>query len=345
MSNAKITKPTLKSVAEYAGVSPAAVSFVLNGRDEELRIAPETRIRILDAAKKLNYTPNHFAQTLNGKATRTIGVLWSFSGPHRADNVIRQFTRKALAANYITHLFDSMSDVQIIVKVLTELSTRQADGLILQAATPTILDDPKIRELLKAFRATVLVGQERAPLFRDQVTVNRTNAFRLAVDHFIGKGRRHLAVVASESLPDKATIIGGLWKDAGQNPEKFTAIRPRIDVIGDRAEQVNAALDLIDWQAKDRPDALICSSDEYAFISIARLREKGLRIPEDVAVVGANDTAMAPYFTPPLASIKRCDDEAADKAMEFLFGRLKNQDLPPQSAQIDVPFVWRASGG
>lgn len=346
LSNSKSTKATLKSVAEQAGVSRAAVSFVLNGRDAELRIAPETKERILEAARLLNYTPNHFARTLNGKSTRTIGVLWSFSGPHRADNVIRQFTRKALAANYVTHLFDSMSDAPLVLKVLTELSNRQADGIILQAIDSTILDHPGIRDLLKTFRATVVVGQSPVPVWPDQVTMDRDGAFRRAVDHFLAKGRRHLGVLASNAgSQGKVATIGKYWAERGQALENFSAIHPDAECVGDRADQVNAALAAIDWKGSRAPDALICSSDEYAFISIAWLRQHGLRVPEDVAVVGANDSEMAPYFTPPLASVKRCDDEAADQAMEFLFGRLKNPELPPQTACIDIPFVCRASAG
>lgn len=340
-------KVTLNEVAKRAGVSRAAASFVLNKRDRELRIADRTRTRILQAAAELNYTPNHFARGLRGKPTQTIGILWSFAGPHRADGVIRNFTRKALESNYLTNLFDSLSDPEVILQILGKLQNRQVDGIILQLNSEELLDYPGIRTTLQTFRASVVVSQNLGSIWRDQVDKNRNHAYLEAIRHLTRQGRKRLGYLGHNVhlKNSKAAGLRHIWEQEGQDAQYFSTLSVPSSPASNLLEAVRNALHSIDWNPKDRPEALLCSSDEMAYIAIAQLKELGLQVPQDVAIIGANNSEMAPYSSPQLASIMRSDEEAAEEAMRMLFDRLRTPDLPPQRVEIDMHFIPRESAG
>lgn len=342
LSTGKTTKrPTLSAVAKHAGVSATAASFVLNGQDEEKGISKETKRKVLEAAMALNYSPDYFARALRGKSSQTLGVLWSFAGPHRADQMIRQFTDKALESDYITHIFDSFSNPAIILKVLIELANRKIDGVILQIASEKIMDHPGLREALQSFRASVVVGHNIGSVWRDQVNQDRVAGVEEAVRHLANSGRRKIVVLAA-AASQKGEVVKAAWQRLGKNPDDVTLLSPKANNSEEGLKGIAAVLETLKW-GRDGHDALMCSSDEYAMVAMGHLQQGGVRVPEEVAVIGSNDSLMAAYYQPPLASIERRDFNVAEKAMEMLLARLATPDLPSQRAEVTPHFVLRRS--
>ncbi len=334
-------KATLQAVAEKAKVSHSTVSLILNGRGKELRIQNETCTRVFEAARELNYEANYFARGLRGKSTFTIGILWTFSGPHRGDSIIRRVTERAFNEGYIAHFFDPLGEPKIILRLLKELARRCVDGVIVQIDDAALFENPEIQRLLALFRAAVVVSQSGGQPGRDVVEHSRTRAMNDAVGHLIRGGRQRLAMLGGQYR--KFDIAREAWLSLGRAEQDITLINVNWYREADPIRAVQENLKAAAWGGEHGFDSLLCSTDETAFISIHYLHSIGLCVPRDVAVIGFNDSEAARCFRPALASVSRNDDRVTDKAIDHLFTRLNHPDLLPQKTVVEMDFVPRYS--
>ncbi len=336
-------RTTLQNVAEKAGVSHSTVSLILNGRGKELRISDETCQKVIDTARALNYQANYFARSLRGKSTHTLAILWFFSGPHSEDGVIRRVTEQALKQGYIAHFFDSMSDRSVVLRILQELSRRSVDGIIFRTTDRRFIESTEGQRLLGNFRAAVVVAQDFDACEGDVVVHSRTTAMQDAVAHLVASGRKRLLMIGG-NYP-KFDIARAAWVALGRKESDVELRDVNWYRSPDRVQSIRDALDSVPWEGPGAFDALLCSADEMAFISINHLRERGIAVPKQVGVIGFNDNAAAPFFTPPVASVARDDLLVVDRALEFLFARLEDNALPRQHAEVPMRLVLRESAG
>lgn len=335
---------TLQAVAEKAGVSHSTVSLILNGRGKELRISDETCQKVIETAKELNYQANYFARSLRGKSTHTIATLWFFSGPHSEDGVIRRVTEQSLKNGYIAHFFDSMSERKVVVRILEELSRRSVDGIIFRTTDRLFLESEEGKRLLGNFRASVVVAQDFHTPCRDIVCHTRTQAMQDAVAHFIASGRKRLLMIGG-NYP-KFDIARNAWLAHGRKESDVQLIDVNWYRSSDRIQSVCDAIASVKWgKRRGNYDALLCSADEMAFIGMNYFRAQGIDVPREVGVIGFNDNEAAQFFSPPLASVARGDLRVIDQALQFLFARLKDRDIPFQQAEVPMKLVLRESAG
>lgn len=334
-------RSTLQAVARKAGVSHSTVSLILNGRGKELRISDETCKKVIAVAKELNYEANYFARSLKGKSTHTLAILWFFSGPHSEDGVIRRVTEQALKHGYIAHFFDSLSDSKTIIRILQELSRRSVDGVILRTSNRDFVESEEVKRLLANFRAAVIVAQDFDAPCRDIVQHMRIKAMNDAVEHFVKTDRKRLVLLGGNH--PKFEVARNAWLALGKRPRDIVLLDVDWYRATDRLKSVVDSIDSVPWGGPKGFDSLLCSADEMAFISINHFRTLGISVPEDVSVIGFNDSLAAQFFTPPVASVARGDISVADAALELLFARLNEPALPPQRANIEMELILRAS--
>lgn len=344
-SRPKPPAPTMSLIAHHAGVSRPTVSLILNRRDCQFRISPHTRRRVLDVARKLRYVPNPAALALKGAATHTIGLLWSLSGAQPDAILARDISLAAQQRGYMIHLANYLGDPSLALKQLDTFARHRLAAVIVQD-NAGLLHTPAIVKRLREFSAALVIsglGWDDSPL--DVIHHDRLSAVRQAADHFASIGRRHPAILTAHPSPERKaeTFLDQCAKRGMQvTRTSILAMDPSSPLsLTDACMEVLRRR--LPASARQPFDCLLSSSDEGAVAAIHHLRRMGLSIPGDVAVIGFNDSLVAPYLDPPLSSIARCDQAVAEAAEAMLFQRLGDPAHPAQRRRIPMRLVLRES--
>jgi DNA-binding LacI/PurR family transcriptional regulator len=284
---------------------------------------------------------------LNGGKTHTIGLVWSLGGPHGAGETTHDITWRMQKHGYRTHLAEHGDDPRITADLLADFSRRHVDAIILQNNNSELEEETILRQL-EAFPAALMVSSlpPAEGLNIDHLHHDRLPAYVQAAEHFAQSGRHRPAVLGvwpsakskSRAFFDQARRHG---MEIGAGAEIGTDGKVAVSVTAACRRALEKRFDGHDFPF----DALMCTSDEYAIVAIDFLRRQGLRVPQDVAVAGFNDSLFAPYCAPPLASGNRRDEEVAAAIEEMILRRLDHPELPPQRQYIPARFIWRESAG
>lgn len=335
---------TLNDISQKTGLSVATVSHVLNNRKG---YKPATREKVLEAAKAMGYEVNPLARGLQGQSTRTVGVLWSLGRPH-AEGVMREIASRIWKRGYVTYTADSLSDPGLLNAALGDYLRRGVDAVIFQADS-SLLKDKQILSQLKRFRAVVAVVDEaiieKIPSPIDLVVRNTQQVIRDYVDHFVATGRRRPCFIGSlSSNEDKVLPFVSQLQHHGLPTDKallnITEPGRPLNHFEYYYEALNKA-----FSGKPNFDAVITASDDGTGAVLVWLKERGLRIPEDVAIAALGDSDLLRATTPPIAGAERNYLATADAIARLLFERLERPDQPTSVETISMTPIWRDSAG
>lgn len=339
-NNSPIKRANILEVAKLAQVSAMTVTRAFNGNAP---VAEKTRNIIIEAAKKLNYQPNFFAKTLRGEKTRSIGILWSLA-PHTSVRTIRNISSEFMKNGYVSYIADSLSDPEIMNNALRDYLNRSVDGLICQFPAD-LASNTEILEKIKAFPSKVLITYKEMSLPSDQIIHDRFSAMTEMADHFAKTGRKRVLIISSS--PSNFERIEVFIQRLKRN-----GIKPLVPKIID-SKSVNDPLlgqKFVNTLRSEYPgkmpfDAIWCTCDEGAAAAMKLILERGYSVPKDIAVAGFNNSEMANYLTPPLASVQRSDDELVSSAVQMLLERMRNPGLPFMTKSYSMKFIARESAG
>jgi LacI family transcriptional regulator len=326
--------PTINTIAARAGVSIASVSRVLNG----LPTRQETVRKVMAAADELGYVRNAVARSLKSRRTHQVAFAMADVGNPAYLEMLRQIQPVLKAAGYrlVLHSTDAVAADEI--DVLHSLGEHYVDGLIM---SPLRVTETHLRMLSAARAPVVIIGSvpEGTPV--DNVRADSRTGVRLAIDHLHALGRRRIGLVNGplDTVPGAAR--GAAYREAlaacGLPYEE------ELVEIGDfyREEGARAVARLLGRVAG--VDALMCANDLIALGALDVLRASGRRVPEDVAVVGMDDTDLAAASWPSLTSVSLGSAERGKAAAELLLDRLRNGDREPRLVTVPPALVVRAS--
>jgi DNA-binding LacI/PurR family transcriptional regulator len=332
---------TSQDVAIRAGVSRTTVSFVLNDV-KEANISVETRQRVLAAAEELQYVPDATAQALASGRTRTLGMVFR-THPHGVADLAHMQILQGLMS------VASQSRVRLLVDIVNQddpadtyvsLSrNKRIDGLIL---SDTRVDDHALYDLLNSDFPIVLLGRLPGVQVPSIEFDNRRGA-RTAVDHLVSQGHRRIGFI-------------------GYAPVYFTGVTERLNGYRDALAAAGIAFDerivcFGDFndtgagfasatrllELSEPPTAVFVSSDVLAFATLTAIHQHGLRIPDDIAVVGFDDNPLSRYAYPPLTSVYLPFEEMGRRAGEMLLHRLLHPDEPKHEILLDGQLIVRES--
>lgn len=344
---------TLLDVAGRAGLSHMTVSRVLAGKSG---VKEATRQRVLRAAEELSYSPNSLANGFRGGKTQSAGIIWQFVDPWAGDTAVGLWVMQALQQEGLaTYQAQFESDPGLMLAGIEDLLRRRVDAMVI-GGTPETVGEERIRKQLAKIPATVFVGYAPIPDFHgDQIVHDRNAAIRQVVQHLAATGRKRPAMLVSlevESNIDKLHAFRAALQQAGIGTNHRYLIEPTIPTPtvsepflsdNERYKQVfehtwpaGAAVDV---------DAIFSFNDHGAMVACNYLKSRGLRVPEDVAVIGFNDDPVASLWTPPLASGDRQRAALAEATRQMVLSRLANPNLPPRRQTVEMTFVWRESAG
>lgn len=341
----ELRKTNIHEVAELAGVSAMTVTRTFNASGP---VAEKTRARIMKAAAKLGYRPNIMARSLRSGKTNTIGLLWSLAGPHDSGLQVQGITQRLMDKGYACHIADSLSDPKIIKQCLADFCGRNTDGIIFQV-NEGLIEDESIMALLKQINNVILVSP--APIKNrnaDILILDRTQAIKETIDHFSSTGRKKtIFLLGGEDLQRQTVFKEHLAEHGMEVNDKSIVLVTNRTTGRFRAGEWNKFAETLreNFGSKMPFDSLLCTCDEGAAAVINYLEKHGYKVPDDIAVSGFNDSAMAPFFKPPIASVNRMIEEVSDTVTNMLLNRIENPDMNLQKNLINMKFVWRESAG
>lgn len=297
MTKAPVTR---NDVAEYAGVSTAVVSYVVN--EGPRRVSPETRERVLEAIRVLGYRPNATARALRMGTTRTVGLITPDGGNPLFAELAKAIDKAASARGYVVLQTSADGDPDTEHAKIAELLTRRVSGIVLVAPT----EDPDLSDVDIPVVAINRV-LEKASSVRSQY---REGA-RHGVEHLIGHGHRTIGlVIGGDSRPERE--LG--WRDALEHAGLEAG--PIARTSFSRRGGYDAGQELL--AATPRPTAIFASSDLQAVGVLRAIHEAGLNVPDDIAVLAFDGTAETEYSWPPLSVVRQPLEEIAQVAVTRL---------------------------
>ncbi len=341
----------LRDIADRAGTSVSTVSIVLSDRPSPVRISQATRQAVLDAARELGYTPNLAARRLrtNGAPSRTIVLAIAYPMDSRLSLISRVV---AGVQRQITRVRDQLSDVdatmQLIVETfelgkLHELRGLSEpfwfNGLLITNTSPE--DDRYLEALTPDLPIVLFLRYSRhSTVNSDSVSVGR-----LAAEHLVGLGHRRIGLVyPSTGSQAQALRIQGyreVLQGAGLASD-LEAVAPRVDWA---AGAHRAAQSLLDQPSDRRPTAIFATNDLLAIGVMRAVRDRGLRVPEDVSIVGCDDAEFAAYQDPPLTTVRIPIEDMAARATSILLDLIHQRVTPPVQEMVPSSLVVRRSTG
>ena len=324
--------PTIYSVAEYAGVSIATVSRVIQ-RPEV--VSATTRQRVLDAIDALNYVPVGAARSLAVRHHEAHGlVLPELSGPYYAELLMGFEARAAeLGQSVVLLLADTKSDLPRAVR---QLATR-VDALAVFGET---LDDPTVNRVLRARKPVVVIaGEPRADV--ESIAAENTSSAAQLTEHVLAHGHRRLLFVGDPAgAPDIAGRHSGFMQ-AHRARRRAAADPVRIAF---RERDGTAFADRM-LAGEYVADALVCANDELALSIMTRLQDAGRSVPDDVAVVGWDDVMTARYVRPGLTTVRQPVAGLGRLAAERLHELVRGAEVNAHRQVLPTRLVLRQSCG
>jgi DNA-binding LacI/PurR family transcriptional regulator len=330
----------LRHVAELAGVSVKTVSNVVNGYPH---VAERTRIRVQEAIDQLNYRPNLAARNLRQGRSDVIALaVPEIDAPYFAElahSVIKSATARGWTV--LIDQTDGLVDQEQLV--LDGIRGQLIDGLILSPIAVGVQELEQRRDSVPL----VLLGERVYDGPADHVSIDNVAAARVATGHLLALDRARIAAIGDQPRSQSQTAHLRLrgYRDALAGAGLPPA-RELVAEVGAYHREDGAAATRRLLSAPVPPDALFCFNDLLALGALRALHEAGLRVPDDVAVVGWDDIEEGRYSTPTLTTISPDKQQIASLALEFLAARLGGgRDAPPREVTADFALAVRESTG
>ena len=306
---------TMKDVAELAGVSASTVSHVLNGTR---RVSDGTRDGVLAAIEKLDYRPNLLAKGLKIRKTFTIGLLISDIQNPFFTSVVRGIEDVALSRGYHLFLCNTDEDAARENEYATELAKKGVDGLIVASSAPRHNHALRLRAEGVPF---VFMDREVEGVDADVVRVDNERGMRMIAEHLVSLGHERIGMIS-----------GPLDKASGY--ERYRGLKDALSDLGSDLDDVlvrfgdfrtssgrEGAGELL--RLSQPPTALVTANNQMTLGALSAIQEMGLRVPDDLSVVGFDDPEWAPLVSPPLTTLAQPTYELGVEAVRVLLNRIE----------------------
>ncbi|MFF2369819.1 LacI family DNA-binding transcriptional regulator [Agromyces sp. NPDC058110] len=345
MEQSPTSRPTLDDVARVAGVSRATVSRAL--RDTR-RVAPELKEIVGRAVAVTGYVPNRAARSLVSGRTGTVVVAISGSDADDVDGARVDLFDDPFFSRVISGIVRSLRDLDTQPLLLLAESDEDRDNVLATvkqgAADGALListraDDPLPRAFAAARLPAVVFARPAGDAALSFVDISNFDGGRLAAERLLERGRRRIALITGPlDVQSAEARARGFRETLARHGQAFPPVARGDFTIesGERAmaELLDAAPDL---------DAVFASNDLMALGAIHELRARGIRVPDDVGVVGFDDSVVATISRPMLTTVRQPIEEMAAEMARLLVAQLKAEQPSPTSTIFDLGLVVRGS--
>lgn len=327
---------TLKAVAKRLGLTPGTVSATLNNSPAAKSIPEHTKKRILAAAKELNYRPNFFARTLRVKRTYTIGVIAEEIGDAYGSQVISGIEKFLTAKNYFFLTVIHRHDPKLLQTYSQMLSERGVEGFI--TVDTSIQEEPSL--------PTVAVAGHKPIANVTNIVLDHKRAVRLALEHLKNLGHEQIAFIRGQAFSSDSEER---WKAIQEvTTELEIEVRPELTVqleADDSTAAVGYPVGKELLARKQKFTALFAYNDISALGATWAFKEAGLRVPEDVSVIGFDDIPGAALANPALTTVRQPLVQMGEIAAKTLVNQIEQCEPYLAEIAIEPEFVLRDSTG
>ncbi len=324
---------TLKDVARLAGVSAVTVSNVLNGRPN---VSQETRARVQEAVRATGYTANIAARGLAGGRTDTLGMLVPDLSTQYMGEIVRGASDEA-----------RRSGLEMLISTASDLEREHSQVAFLQGITDGLLlllprtPDKVLMAVEKAGIPVVIIDHRGTEFMLPSVDVDNYQGARAATEYLLSLGHRRIGFVSGAKGYGASSARLKGYKDAlhsaGQPFDKTLVTR------GDFMQPGGFAGGKKLLSLPQIPTAIFAASDLMAFGVLEAVREQGLRVPEDIAVVGFDDIPMASQVYPPLSTVRQPLYGMGVVAAQMMITMLRGTSPPHNRITLPTELIVRAT--
>lgn len=331
----RLPSVTIRDVAREAGVSLATVSRALN---DAAQVTVDTRQRVRAVADRLGYVPHGGARSLITRKTGTLGVLLPDLYGEFFSELIRGIDQTAQRHGYHMVLASSHSDAREIAAAVGNMRGR-VDGFVVMS--PDVAALPSLAGVASTFPTVVMGAGPEMGAFATISVANFDGAVAMT-RHLLEQGYKRIAFIRGPTgnvdATDRLRGLRAVTKDApGVSVREYN---------GDFRQETGYATAQKLLRDRELPDAIFCANDAMAVGVIGALHEAGLRVPDDIAVVGFDDIPIARFLTPPLTTVRVPIAELGSSATERLIDALRGGvPLAAHREVVPTSLVLRASCG
>ncbi len=324
---------SIDNVARLAGVSTATVSRVLN---QHPGVKPETREKVLAAIAASGYQPNLLARQLRTAKSKMLLVLVSSITNPFCSMVVRGIEEEAEARGYHILLCNSESRLTRESAYLGLLSGKVVDGVITMDAISCL---PGLTALI-GDSPWVQCAEGDPSYLASSVTIDNYGAASAVVRHLAAKGHRRIALINTDMR-----YLYSHQREAGyrETLAELGLTWQHVEYVSDVDYQAGSAAMTQMLQLTEAPDALFAVSDVLAGGALHSAHQAGLRVPQDLAVMGFDGVPFSAVTTPPLTTIEQPMHQLGVRSVQLLLARIKNQRAPVVHEVLDWQLVERAS--
>jgi DNA-binding LacI/PurR family transcriptional regulator len=325
---------TLKAVAQYLGLTPGTVSAVLNDSPSARSIPQETKNRIHAAAKELNYRPNFFARTLRNKRTYTIGVIAEEIGDSYSSPIISGIEQYLRGRDYFFLTVVHRHDPVLLNRYSQLLSERGVEGII--TVDTTVQEAPTL--------PTVAIAGHKKLKGVTNIVLDHERAAMLALSHLRDLRHERVAFMRGNPLSsdsqDRWDAISGVAAQMGLHIDPELTMQINTD---DPTPMLGYPFTK-QLLARQKPfTALFAYNDISAIGAIRAIQEQGLRVPQDISVMGFDDIPGAAFHSPSLTTVRQPLSRMGEVAAQSLLERIEGKKDYPSEIAIEPELVIRES--
>jgi len=312
---------SLKEIAKKVGVAPSTVSFVLNGKDKEMRISGDLARRIKAVAKKEGYRPNQVAISLRTGKSKIIGLVVDMISGSFFASLARIIEKEMEHHGYKVIYCSTGNDLQKGEDLIHMLYQHQVDGFLI---IPTEGMEKDINMLMNKKKPLVLMDSYFPGTKAPYVLVNNYDGVSKGVSHFIKKGYSKIGFVCNDlkliQMQDrKKAYIDTVKSVVGKTSKNLLLTAPFNDSKEDTVQQIRSFL-----QTK-KPQAVMFAANYLGVCGLEAIKSLGLKIPDDVAVICFDDHELFTLYTPEITVIRQPVEEIAQTAVAILIDQMGSE--------------------
>ena len=329
-------KVKLSDIADAVGVSTMTVSQVLNPRKSSVRVSRETADKIHAAARRLNYRPNLVARQLAGKSNNLIGIIIDSQTGVLWERVLCQIEKSATEHGFRIQIGLIHDDLNAIKKYIDDFVGYGISNIICMAHTyPEFCTE--IPQLFRIFRNVVFIEKPYGFPEASFVSPNYDTIFQESIEYLLDLGKKRIVCCDNRNI---GRIHQAAYKERGLEWDKKLI----YNIL--RLDRYEYVLGFIEDILPLKPDAIVVGSDESAMWCCRVLKEKGLKVPDDIAILSASKWALGDAFEPAITAIDYDYEKIAARAVEIIIENSKisdNQKLKQYKEYIPARLVIRES--
>lgn len=327
-------KVTITDLAARAKVSVTTVSQILNGK--AARFSSKTVEKVKQLQQEMGYVPDFNAQSLIRKSGRTIGVLVPNINNPFFSQFLRGIEAEAIKQDYVPLIFGSNNSEEQETHYLFESVRRAADGMIIASA---VSDINYIDNILNQNGIPYILIDQAPVVKGDRVEANNQKGGQLLADYLIKKGHTNVVVVGAEkptlNLQERLQGFADVYQKNGTPIADDRIITTQMTKKGGYAATA-AVLAM-------KPTAIFAINDEVAIGLYRGIEEAGLKIPDDISIVGYDDIDLSAYIFPKLTTVHQPAFEMGSSAAQLIIKRIEDHKEPLQQVSLPVSLIDRDS--